>query len=162
MCATCGCADGARIRHQHEDGTWHYHDDGTRHDHDDGAWHEHGAAGPGQPHEHAGGQTVTLEEKVLARNDALAAQNRDWLRARGILALNLMGSPGAGKTTLLERTALDLAGGPSLVSAGDRLGRGGGRRSPAPVPASRRERLRGPRHRRAARDRYPLLAPSGR
>ena len=94
MCATCGCADGARIRHQHEDGTWHYHDDGTRHDHDDGAWHEHGAAGPGQPHEHAGGQTVTLEEKVLARNDALARQNRDWLRARGILALNLMSSPG--------------------------------------------------------------------
>jgi hydrogenase nickel incorporation protein HypB len=89
MCATCGCADGpARLpiplhRHQHDDGTWH---------------------------EHAGGRTVTLEEKVLARNDALARQNRDRLRARGILALNLMSSPGAGKTTLLERTARDLAG----------------------------------------------------
>ena len=92
MCATCGCADGTRTRHQHDDGTWH----------------EHGAAH--DTHGHAGGQTVTLEEKVLARNDALARQNRDWLRSRGILALNLMSSPGAGKTTLLERTARDLAG----------------------------------------------------
>jgi len=94
MCATCGCADGARARHQHDDGTWHTHD----------------AAGHERQHEHADGQTVTLEEKVLARNDALAAQNRDWLRARRVLALNLMSSPGAGKTTLLERTARDLAG----------------------------------------------------
>jgi len=59
MCATCGCADGARARHQHDDGTWHEH--GAAHDN---AGHEH---------EHTGGQTVTLEEKVLARNDALAA-----------------------------------------------------------------------------------------
>jgi len=94
MCATCGCADGARARHQHDDGTWH----------------THGAAGHERQHEHADGQTVTLEEKVLARNDALAAQNRDWLRARRVLALNLMSSPGAGKTSLLERTARDLAG----------------------------------------------------
>jgi hydrogenase nickel incorporation protein HypB len=91
MCATCGCADGARTRHQHDDGTWHDH--GAAHD------------TPG----HTGGRTITLEEKVLARNDALARQNRDWLRARGILAVNLMSSPGAGKTTLLERTARDLA-----------------------------------------------------
>jgi len=100
MCATCGCADGpARLPiplHGHQ--------------HDDGTWHEHGAAHDAPGHEHAGGQTVTLEERVLARNDALAGQNRDWLRARGILALNLMSSPGAGKTTLLERTARDLAG----------------------------------------------------
>ena len=108
MCATCGCANGpARLpiplhRHQHDDGTWHEHDDST--------WHEHGAGHDAPGHEHVGGQTVTLEERVLARNDALARQNRDWLRARRILALNLMSSPGAGKTTLLERTARDLAG----------------------------------------------------
>jgi hydrogenase nickel incorporation protein HypB len=41
---------------------------------------------------------------VLARNDRLAARNREWFRERGILALNLVSSPGAGKTTLLERT----------------------------------------------------------
>jgi len=110
MCATCGCADGARIRHQHDDGTWYSpsaHDHGA-HDHG-GPDEEHGTNGHdhgAHPREH--GQTVTLDEKVLARNDALARQNRDWLRGRGILALNLMSSPGAGKTTLLERTAHDL------------------------------------------------------
>ena len=112
MCATCGCADGARIRHQHDDGTWHEHGHGA-HQHagaEPGGSHPgHGQQNNGQ-HGHGHGQTVTLEAKVLARNDALAGQNRAWLRDRGILALNLMSSPGAGKTTLLERTARDLAG----------------------------------------------------
>jgi hydrogenase nickel incorporation protein HypB len=45
---------------------------------------------------------------VLARNDRLAARNREWFRERGILALNLVSSPGAGKTTLLERTIRDV------------------------------------------------------
>jgi len=99
MCATCGCAGDEPAGHVHADGTWHEHGPG----HDDGTGHEH-------DERHADGRTVTLAEKVLARNDALAGQNRDWLRARGILALNLMSSPGAGKTTLLERTAADLAG----------------------------------------------------
>src|SRR5690349_10755868 len=94
MCATCGCAGDEPAGHVHEDGTWHR--DGTGHEHDHG--------------QHADARTVTLAEKVLARNDALARQNRDWLRERGILALNLMSSPGAGKTTLLERTAADLTG----------------------------------------------------
>jgi hydrogenase nickel incorporation protein HypB len=97
MCATCGCAGDEPAGHVHEDGTWHEHASG----HD--GQHHHGD-------EHAHGRTVTLAEKVLARNDALARQNRDWLRERGILAVNLMSSPGAGKTTLLERTATDLAG----------------------------------------------------
>jgi hydrogenase nickel incorporation protein HypB len=47
---------------------------------------------------------------VLAKNDSIAQLNREWLRERGILAVNLMSSPGAGKTALLERTARDLAG----------------------------------------------------
>jgi hydrogenase nickel incorporation protein HypB len=54
------------------------------------------------------GRTVTVEERVLARNDHLAEHNRAWLRDRGILAVNLMSSPGSGKTTLLERTIEDL------------------------------------------------------
>jgi len=54
-------------------------------------------------------ETITLEEKVLAKNDALAAANRARLAAGDILAVNLMSSPGAGKTTLLERTIRDLA-----------------------------------------------------
>jgi len=55
-------------------------------------------------------RTVLLQHKILARNDGIAGRNRDWLRQRGVLMLNLMSSPGAGKTTLLERTARDLAG----------------------------------------------------
>jgi hydrogenase nickel incorporation protein HypB len=61
---------------------------------------------PGQTHEHE--QTVVLQQKVLAKNDALAGRNRAWLHDRGVLAVNLMSSPGAGKTTLLERTAREL------------------------------------------------------
>jgi hydrogenase nickel incorporation protein HypB len=59
-------------------------------------------------HGHGHGHTVSLEQKVLAHNDSLAAENRSWLAARGILALNLMSSPGSGKTTLLERTIREL------------------------------------------------------
>ena len=55
--------------------------------------------GCGHPHE-----LLVLEEKVLAKNDDLAAHNRAWLTERNIVALNLMSSPGSGKTTLLERT----------------------------------------------------------
>ena len=68
--------------------------------------HDHG-------HDHARdgghGRTVTLQQKILAKNDDLA-QDRQWPRARGVLAVNLMSSPGSGKTTLLERTGRDLAG----------------------------------------------------
>ena len=41
---------------------------------------------------------------LLAKNDRLAAGNRDFFHRRGLLALNLVSSPGAGKTTLLGRT----------------------------------------------------------
>jgi hydrogenase nickel incorporation protein HypB len=68
-------------------------------------------------HEH--GHTVSLEQKVLARNDELADGNRKWLAEREIRALNLMSSPGSGKTTLLERTIRDLAGLPVSVIEGD-------------------------------------------
>ncbi|MCM2430623.1 hydrogenase nickel incorporation protein HypB [Streptomyces sp. RKAG337] len=56
------------------------------------------------------GETLTLEQRVLAKNEDAASRNRDWLAGQGIVAVNLMSSPGAGKTTLLERTIGDLAG----------------------------------------------------
>jgi hydrogenase nickel incorporation protein HypB len=97
MCATCGC--GA-VPHDHD------------HDHS----HPH-------PHAHRPAQaaeTITIEQRVLAKNDRLAEQNRARLAERGILAVNLMSSPGAGKTTLLERTIRDLAGWrPVAVIEGD-------------------------------------------
>ena len=60
--------------------------------------------------EHVPTASSTLETRVLAKNDALAARNRAWFAGREILALNLVSSPGAGKTTLLERTIRDLRG----------------------------------------------------
>jgi hydrogenase nickel incorporation protein HypB len=48
---------------------------------------------------------VELHEKILAGNDRTARHNREHFGARGILALNLMGSPGAGKTAVLEATS---------------------------------------------------------
>jgi hydrogenase nickel incorporation protein HypB len=55
-------------------------------------------------------RTIQLQQKVLAKNDGIAARNRDGLGERGVSMLNLMSSPGAGKTTLLECTARALAG----------------------------------------------------
>jgi len=48
---------------------------------------------------------VEIRENILAQNDHAAAHNREHFRERGVLALNLMGSPGSGKTALLEATA---------------------------------------------------------
>jgi hydrogenase nickel incorporation protein HypB len=49
-------------------------------------------------------RTIEVRERVMARNDELAAQVRSILRQAGVVALNLVSSPGSGKTTLLERT----------------------------------------------------------
>ena len=92
MCGTCGCSHDARII------------DATL---------STGGPSPAHPHSHGQGhppsRTVTLEQKVLARNDEQAAKNRSWLAERGLVAVNLMSSPGSGKTTLLERTIRDLS-----------------------------------------------------
>jgi hydrogenase nickel incorporation protein HypB len=47
---------------------------------------------------------ITVERKVLEKNDVTAAANRARLEANGVYTINLVSSPGAGKTTLLERT----------------------------------------------------------
>ncbi len=52
---------------------------------------------------------VELKESLLARNDHIAAHNREHFRAAGLKTINLMGSPGSGKTALLEATAARLA-----------------------------------------------------
>lgn len=82
MCETCGC--GTANEHHH-----HHHD------------HEN---------DHTHTKTVTLEQKVLAHNDALAEQNRSWLAERGVTAINLISAPGSGKTLLLEKTLERLHG----------------------------------------------------
>ena len=49
-------------------------------------------------------RTIEVRERVMAKNDELAASVRERLRAAGVTAFNLVSSPGSGKTTLLERT----------------------------------------------------------
>lgn len=97
MCATCGCSDDATVRPATHD---HNHARDHRHEHEP-------AAAPVADVQDKG-HTITLEQRVLAKNDRLADRTRTWLTGRRILAVNLMSSPGAGKTTLLERTITGL------------------------------------------------------
>jgi hydrogenase nickel incorporation protein HypB len=53
---------------------------------------------------------ITIERKVLEKNEQLAQRNRELFRERGIMALNFVSSPGAGKTTILEKTFQELGG----------------------------------------------------
>jgi hydrogenase nickel incorporation protein HypB len=112
MCGTCGCSSGAVITvlaaaapHAH---------DGHDHPHEPGAGQMPVLESPDSD------RTIELQQKVLAKNDELAGYNRQWLRDRAVLAVNLMSSPGSGKTTLLERTTTGLAGRMSIsVIEGD-------------------------------------------
>ena len=90
MCSTCGCGtDEVRV-------TLVGHDQPHHH----GGHPDHVHTG----HQHDRTHTIELEQAILAKNDNLAAHNREWLADRGLAAINVMSSPGAGKTTLLERT----------------------------------------------------------
>jgi len=54
-------------------------------------------------------RTIEVRERVMERNDTIAADIRGTLARAGVVAFNLVSSPGSGKTSLLERT-LDLVG----------------------------------------------------
>ena len=143
MCTTCGCGEGeTKIEgdelhahehtHTHADGTTHSHPHDHAHAHGHGDDHDHGHHHPGQehhgyrphthehPHGHDHSRTVKLEQDILAKNNAYAAQNRERFATQGILALNLVSSPGSGKTTLLVKTIEALQGRlPIAVIEGD-------------------------------------------
>ncbi len=53
---------------------------------------------------------VELNADVLRVNEELAEQNKERLRARGITAIDVMGSTGSGKTTLIEQMVERLRG----------------------------------------------------
>ena len=101
--------------HRHADGTVHshahHHADEHGHGHGHGH-HDHGhddlRYGRGPAGAHAPGMSqarmVQIEQDILGKNDALAADNRKRFAERGIFAVNLVSSPGSGKTTLLVRT----------------------------------------------------------
>lgn len=96
MCITCGCGtDDHHHDHDHKhDHDRHHHDHGDHHHHD----HEPGA------------RKIAVGTDILAKNNRLAAENRELFARKGIFALNLVSSPGSGKTTILERTLRDLSG----------------------------------------------------
>src|SRR3990170_3949044 len=51
---------------------------------------------------------ILIEEKILARNDEIASENRKALKGKGIYSINIVSAPGAGKTSLIERMAGEL------------------------------------------------------
>ncbi len=86
MCGICGCSE-MNMTHEHE----HEHQHQHQHQH-----HSH--------NEHL----IHVEQNILAKNQQLALQNKNYLANKHILALNIMSSPGSGKTTLLAKTISDL------------------------------------------------------
>ena len=95
MCTTCGCGGDETLI------------DGVAHDHAHAGLHANSSAY--RPvRAHAPGisrsRRVSIEENILAKNDAYAGENRQRLRAARVFAVNLVSSPGSGKTTLLVKT----------------------------------------------------------
>jgi hydrogenase nickel incorporation protein HypB len=60
-------------------------------------------------HSHHSPRQITINQKILSKNDHLAAQNRNYFRKLGIYVLNILSSPGSGKTAFIERTLRDTA-----------------------------------------------------
>jgi hydrogenase nickel incorporation protein HypB len=47
---------------------------------------------------------ITIERKVLEKNDAIAEAIRKELKERNIFSFNILSSPGSGKTSIVEQT----------------------------------------------------------
>jgi hydrogenase nickel incorporation protein HypB len=47
---------------------------------------------------------LTIERRVLEKNDEIARQNRERFLENRMFAVNLISSPGSGKTSIVERT----------------------------------------------------------
>ena len=70
---------------------------------------ECGCSSTGHSHNHEQeSRTIRVEEDLLAKNNRLAAGNRQLFASNHLLVLNLVSSPGSGKTSILERTLADL------------------------------------------------------
>ena len=126
MCNVCGCGSGqtligghalkqgrktaARLQYRVPDEGAHAHS----HDHGPDRTHEMHDYGTGPAGAHAPGMSqarmVKIERDILSKNDSYAEENRGYLEAHGIFALNLVSSPGSGKTTLLVKTIETLHG----------------------------------------------------
>ncbi|MBP1648135.1 MAG: hypB [Bacteroidetes bacterium] len=58
---------------------------------------------------------ITVERKILEKNDEIASKNRRAFSEHGIFTVNIVSSPGAGKTSILEQTIERLKGRVSLA-----------------------------------------------
>lgn len=113
MCQECGCGlggSGGGAAGGAGSGAGGLPGHSHAHAHEGGHAHGH-AHGHDRGHEHAGGvRELKVQEALLARNQVEAERNRGFIRARGMLVLNLVSAPGSGKTALIARTAERLAG----------------------------------------------------
>ncbi len=53
---------------------------------------------------------ITVERKILEKNDEVARQNRERFAGEGTYVVNMVSSPGSGKTSIIERTLQYLKG----------------------------------------------------
>jgi hydrogenase nickel incorporation protein HypB len=53
---------------------------------------------------------ITIERKVLQKNDEIATQNRELFTKKRLFVINVVSSPGSGKTSILERTLEHIKG----------------------------------------------------
>ena len=110
MCTVCGCGENEEQSHEHPHNHSHEHD----HHHHEYHSHDHDYS-KGEAGVHVAGlsqsRLVSIEQDILAKNNAYADTNRGYFAQHGILTLNLVSSPGAGKTTQLTKTieALDIS-----------------------------------------------------
>ena len=51
---------------------------------------------------------VSLNQKILSRNEECAKKNKTFFKDNNVLCLNVISSPGSGKTTTISRTIKDL------------------------------------------------------
>jgi hydrogenase nickel incorporation protein HypB len=58
---------------------------------------------------------ITIERKVLQKNDEIASKNRELFKRKNLFTINLVSSPGSGKTSLVERTIEILKGKVSIA-----------------------------------------------
>lgn len=86
MCGICGCGSTENKAPEHHHGSEGNGSEHTHHHHEDDE------------------RLIQVEQDLLTKNDAYAAQNRQYFKEHHIFALNLVSSPGSGKTTLLVET----------------------------------------------------------
>jgi hydrogenase nickel incorporation protein HypB len=86
MCGICGC--GSSDQHQSPQHRFVLKQDLHR----------------GHDHDASEARLLKIEQDLLGKNNAYAAQNRSYFEQRHIFVLNLVSSPGSGKTTLLVET----------------------------------------------------------